>query len=251
MTNTSSSIKRLSKEQYDTYWDNGFLTVRNILSQDEIDKLKNECRRLWNYVEVTNQNNRIQWRIGAGGKKVADRIDPVLDLSPIFQDLVDDERLLILASDIINAQAGLFKLKLISKWPGTEGYKMHQDYSYWNFVGDIPFDDFVTVLIPLDPFTPMSGSIEMFPKLHHHRLEGPAEQKLDVDESKMDLSKGVILDLSPGDISFFHSMTPHRSNINQTRHNRESLFITYVKSEHGNLYDSYYSGRATDFLKIN
>lgn len=128
---------------------------------------------------------------------------------------------------------------------------MHQDYSYWNFVGDIPFDDFVTVLIPLDPFTPMSGSIEMFPKLHHHRLEGPAEQKLDVDESKMDLSKGVILDLSPGDISFFHSMTPHRSSINKTRHNRESLFITYVKSEHGNLYDSYYSGRATDFLKIN
>lgn len=251
MTNTTSSIKRLSKQQYDTYWDNGFLTVKDILSRDETDKLKNECRRLWNYVEVTHQNNRLQWRIGAGGKKVADRIDPVLDLSPMFQDLVDDKRLLTLANDIINAQVDLFKLKLISKWPGTEGYKMHQDYPYWDFVGDIPFDHFVTVLIPLDPFTPMSGAIEMFPQLHHHRLQGPAEQMLDVDESKMDLSKGVILDLSPGDVALFHGMTPHRSSINQSRHNRESLFITYVKSGHGNLYDSYYDGRASDFLKIN
>ena len=250
MTNTTSTVKRLSKQQYDTYWENGFLTVRDILAQDEIDKLKNECRRLWNYVEVTNQNNRIQWRIGAGGKKVADRIDPVLDISPMFQDLVDDERLLILVNDIINAQVELFKLKLISKWPGTEGYKMHQDYTYWRFVGDIPPDHFVTVLIPLDPFTPMSGATEMFPKLHHYRLEGTAEQKLDVDEEKMDLSRGVILSLSPGDVTFFHGMTPHRSNINQSRHNRESLFITYVKSGHGNLYGSYYSGRAADFLKI-
>ena len=250
MTDTASTIKRLNKQQYDTYWDNGFLIVRDIISQNEIDKLKNECRRLWNYVEVTDHNNRIQWRMSAEGKKVADRIDPVLDLSPMFQDLVEDERLLVLANDIINSKVELFKLKLISKWPGTEGYKMHQDYTYWDFVGNIPPDHFVTVLIPLDPFTAESGATEMFPKLHHHRLEGPENQTLDVDESKLDLSKGVILDLSPGDVALFHGMTPHRSNINQSRNNRESLFISYVKSGHGNLYGSYYSGRDTDFLKI-
>jgi ectoine hydroxylase-related dioxygenase (phytanoyl-CoA dioxygenase family) len=118
---------------------------------------------------------------------------------------------------------------------------LHQDYPYWSFVGDIPFDDFVNVLIPIDPFDRDRGATELFPGYHHAILEGPPDEPL--DDKAVDNNAGVLLTLSPGDVCLIHPLTPHRSGPNVSSKNRESLLVTYVRAGHGNLYERYYRRR--------
>lgn len=236
----------LTPSQIDEYRQTGFLALNGICSLKEIRSWQEECRRLWDSIDVGEDNPRLQWRDTVDGTRVADRIDPVLDISPVFERLVVDQRFVRAAADVLDGDPLVFKTKLISKWPGTTGYKMHQDYPYWSFVGDIPFEHFVNILIPIDPFDADSGATEVFPGYHDRILEGLPDEPRDVDESKMDLSEGVALIMNPGDIALFSGTTPHRSGVNRSKNNRESLFITYVRSEHGDLYNRYYE-KGPDF----
>ena len=133
---------------------------------------------------------------------------------------------------LIDADTDVFKSCLISKRPGTTGDPLHQDYPRWPGTGDVSPDDFVKVLMPIDPFNLDNGAIELFPGYHRHRLEEPTEEPRDVERSQVDLSKGIVLTLNPGDFVLFHVLLPHRSGPNRTSRNRESLFITYVRSGH-------------------
>lgn len=233
----------LTDSQIDGYRCEGFIVIRSVLQPGEVDILRGECRRLWSTIDLTKENPRLQRRETVDGATIADRIDPVLDLSPLFQQLVADPRLTVPVEQALDANAAVFKVKLISKWPGTAGYSIHQDYPYWSFVGDVPPDHFVTVLVALDLFDSKSGSTEMFPGLHQCRLGAPTDSPNDVDETLVDLRTGVILEMNPGDIALFHSLTPHRSGPNRSERNRESLFITYVRDHEGNLCSLYYAKR--------
>ncbi len=135
-----------------------------------------------------------------------------------------------------------FKDKLIMKRPGTLGYGMHQDYPYWEHLG-APADDYVTCFIALDPFDAASGSTEMFPGLHRRRLPAPPDDPFDCDERHMDLTKGYILDLAPGDVVMMHSLTPHRSAPNRSPLPRRVLIFSYTKARHAGIRARYDRGR--------
>jgi hypothetical protein len=87
--------------------------------------------------------------------------------------------LLDIVDALLDGPARVFKAKLISKWPGTEGYGLHHDLPYW------------------------SG-------------------------------------LEPGDLALSHAPTPHRSGPNRSPHNREGLFLSYARTEHGEVGAEYY-----------
>ena len=220
------------------YREKGFLTLNGICSLKEIRSWQEECRRLWDSVEVSEDNPRIMWRDRVNGGRVADRIDPVLDISPVFERLTADSRFVRAAADVLDGDPEIFKSTLISKWPGTTGYKLHQDYPNWSSVDDAPSDHFVNVLIPIDPFDAGSGATEVFPRHHHVVLEGPPDET--IDETAIDFGDGVTLALAPGDVALIHSLTPHRSGPNVSTRNRESLLVTYVRAGHGDLCGSYY-----------
>ena len=222
----------LTAQQIEEFWHTGHFVVRGLTSIKEVRSWQEECRRLWDSIEVTEDNPRLHWHDRATEGRVADRIDPLLDISPVFQRLTGDARFVRSAADLIDGDTDVFKACLISKQPGTTGDPLHQDYPGWPDAGDIPPDDFINVLMPIDPFNLDNGAIELFPGYHRFLLEGPSEEPRDVDESRIDLSKGVMLTLNPGDYVLFHGLIPHRSGPNRTARNRESLFITYVRSGH-------------------
>ena len=222
----------LTAQQIEEFWQSGYLVIRGLCSIKELRSWQEECRRVWDSVEVTEDNPRLLWRDRVTEGRVADRIDPLLDISPVFQRLTGDPRLVRSAADVIDADTDVFKSCLISKRPGTTGDALHQDYPRWPGTGDISPDDFVNVLMPIDPFNLDNGAIELFPGYHRHRLEEPTEEPRDVERSQVDLSKGVVLTLNPGDFVLFHVLLPHRSGPNRTSRNRESLFITYTRSGH-------------------
>lgn len=240
----------LPDSQLEHYRNHGFLVVRGVFLTSEIDALLGESKRIWEGVEVEASNPRVQWRLRVDGGRTADRIDPVLDISPLFERTAADPRVIGTAAQILGCTVPeLFKSKLISKWPQTSGYALHQDFTYWPGLGTASPDDFVTALLALDGSDDDSGALELFPGQHHHRLPPAADNPRDVDENAVDLSAGVRPELAPGDLVFFHSMTPHRSGPNRSQNNRQSLFFTYVVPGHDGLTRRYYEERPKDFME--
>ncbi len=242
-------MRTLSSSQLERYWQQGFLLVGGLFGPRQIAEFREESDRLWRLMEGDPTHRRIQRRRRVEGGTVADRIDPVADISPVFRAAAGDSRIIAIVEQLLKRRTPeLFKLKLISKWPQTCGYALHQDYSYWPGLGDASPDDFVTVLVALDRFEAGSGALELFPGLHHAKLPPPPGNPLDVDENSVVAETGFRPELNPGDAVFFHSMTPHRSGPNRSDHDRQSLFFTYMTPDHDDLGRKYYSERPDDFM---
>ena len=121
----------LSDQQIKRYRQDGFTTLPGVLDARRIQALRDECRRLWNRLASDGTSHRLQRRRTVNGEAVADRIDPVLDISPFLQGIAHDKTIVRPVSDLVRAgPPEIFKAKVISKWPQTLGYTMHQDYSY-------------------------------------------------------------------------------------------------------------------------
>ncbi|MDQ6910155.1 MAG: phytanoyl-CoA dioxygenase family protein [Actinomycetota bacterium] len=174
-----------------------------------------------------------------------DRLDPVIDLSPVLRAVTACSRLTRPVAQLLGDEPSLFKDKVIFKPPGAQGYKTHQDYAYWQWLTASP-DALVTVLVALDAATIDNGAVEFFPGRHKSLLTAPGAPA-DVDESILDVS-GEVVETSPGDVVMFHSLTPHRSGDNRSSSKRRQLYLSYNGAAHGNLYRSYYDKLHTSLL---
>jgi hypothetical protein len=234
-----STLTSTAPEELGTrYWRDGYVTVRNRFHAEEIAGWRAECDRLWSVVDGDPDAPRVQWRGHAREGQIRDRIDPVVDISPVFAALAADPRVVGMVREMLRAEPALMKAKLIAKRPGTAGYAMHQDFPYWAPLG-IPADDLLTLQVSIDPARADNGAVEVFPRLHHRRLESRPEEPLDVDDSRIDLSEGEVAELAPGDMLLFHSLTPHRSGPNGSPGPRRALFFTYATAAHGDVYRRY------------
>ncbi len=228
------TARTLSPGEIEAYGRDGLVVARGLLDPGEVRGGIEECDRLWASVSVDRSNTRVQWRGRVDGGEVADRIDPVLDISPLFTALSRDPRLAGPAGQLLDGTAVPFRSKVITKRPGTLGYSLHQDYPYWEHLG-LPPEAYVNALVAFDRFDAASGSPQLFPGLHHGRVPPPPENALDADESLVEGRAGVILELGPGDVAFFHGLTPHRSGPNRAEHPRRGFFLTYVPSRYPDL----------------
>ena len=228
----------LSPSEVDAYQHDGHVVLEGLFAADEVSSWVQECERLWATVRVERDNPRVQWRGLVDGGEIPDRIDPVLDISPVYDALSRDPRLIAAAGRLLDGTATPFKAKLITKRPGTLGYGMHQDYPYWELLG-LPASDYVNALVAFDPFEGENGSTELFTGMHHVHLPAPTGSPLDTDESVLQGRPSVMLTLAAGDVVLFHSLTPHRSGPNRGTHSRRGLFLTYVPARYPNLNDRY------------
>ena len=169
--------------------------------------------------------------------RLIERIDPVIDVSPIFDAMVRDERIVKPLHAIFGDEPKLFKDKLIFKLPGMSGYTMHQDQAWWQLC---PPDDILSVLIVIDGADASNGGIEVFSG-YHDKLrtpEGELRNFNDEEAAQIDEQRGVLPVTTPGDVVIFHSLTPHRSGPNTAQKSRRSLYLTYNAARVGDLYQA-------------
>ncbi len=215
------------------YWRDGYVALRGLFGTEEIAAWSAECDRLLHSDLVQPHNVRTPFRFNSGN--APERIDPVLDISPIFAGLINDPRILTIVEAIFQDTPLLFKDKLIFKAPGTDGYSMHQDQAWWQMCSA---DDMLSVSIQVDGATAANGCIELFPG-YHDRLLTPAGTLCNFraeERAQVDLSKGEKIETQPGDVLIFHSLAPHQSSTNLANVSRRSLYLTFSAARVGDLY---------------
>jgi hypothetical protein len=210
----------------DRYRTDGFAIARGLFSRSEIAEMTAESDRLFLRKELIDSDNiRCRWQNHEiTGECRFDCFDPVIDLSPLFDRVARDPRLLDLAGSTYEERAFLFKDKLIFKPPGAQGYALHQDYISWK---TFPMT-FCTIVLAIDASDAENGATEVFPGYHLNGLIGPRDGMYHpLNDKHVDLSKGVILDLQPGDAAIFSGYTPHRSGPNRSSRWRRMLYTSY------------------------
>ena len=148
----------------------------------------------------------------------------MIDLSDACERAARDPRLLDIVSALYGEPACLFKDKLIFKEPGSLGYNLHQDYISWK---SFP-TSFLTVILAIDAADASNGATEVFSGYHAQGCLTPRDGNYhQLPDDAVDLSKGVVLDLGPGDVAIFSGYTPHRSGPNRSAHSRRLLYLSY------------------------
>jgi len=218
----------------------GYAVVTNPFEAEEIGQWQRECDRLWALPGIQDGSEfRVDLRDTLEGRRVPERLDPVIDASPLFEALSRDERILRVARALLGEDVVLFKDKLIVKTPETVGYRTHQDFAYIAFLG-FPGDRQLAISIAVDSTGEENGAIEVFPAHHSKLLPSAADDEFLVDERVLDPSSGVIVSVEPGDMLILHALCPHRSRPNRTAKARRLLFFTYNAVSAGDHYATYY-----------
>jgi len=209
---------------------NGWCLVPAYLDAAELAKLRAEAERLFRDQALFDQRGAVP-----NSTTRADRLDPVIDVSPTFAELARDSRLLGLVGNALGGEPQLMKDKFIAKPPGAPGYGAHQDAAYWPGLG-VDASSFLTAIIFLDDATAEKGAIECAPGLHGKLLTDP-DEIADPDEAT--LGDFTMIEAKAGDMLLLHSLTPHRSGSNRSDEMRRALLFTYGVDPRPNLYAVY------------
>jgi 2-aminoethylphosphonate dioxygenase len=255
---TPISESPATEAQVRQYHNDGFLVLRNVFSSAEMAELQAEAARLFERTDLIDVNNiRCRWKNNAESDQCSfDCFDPVIDLGPVCARIARDPRILKAVGALYGEPACLFKDKLIFKPPGMEGYALHQDYISWD---SFPVS-FVTVILAIDAASGDNGATEVFPGYHKGgNMSANDGQYHELPLSAVDVSKGVRLDLEPGDFAIFSGYTPHRSAANQSKQWRRQLYLSYNSlSDGGEQRDAHYAefkvylqNRYADYGKTN
>lgn len=232
----STHTVKLKPEQVEQYHRTGYLVLRQWFTEEEAKQWQQECERLLTLDEYTDPDNlRSGYRVFENGERVIERIDPVHDISPVFNNLTKSERILNPVRQLFNNDTHLFKDKLIFKLPGVSGYTMHQDASWWQ---GFPYKRLLSVMVAIDGATKENGGLELFPG-YHHQLITPTGELRNMNEeeiAQIDQSRGELVETRPGDIIIFHSLAPHQSGPNTANYSRRQLYLTYSDAKYGDLY---------------
>lgn len=214
------------------YGVNGYLVLREVFSADEISALADEAEMLFGRSELIHKDNiRCRWQDHAEtGECRFDCFDPVIDIGPVSRYFAFDERILSVLRALYDDEAHLFKDKLIFKPPGATGYALHQDYIGWR---EFP-ETFVTVIVAIDSTDATNGATEVFPGYHLQGYLSPKDGDYhQLPPDVVDESRGVVLELAPGDVALFSGFTPHRSAANSSDRSRRQLYLSYNAGRDG------------------
>lgn len=140
-------------------------------------------------------------------------------------------------AQLLAEPAALFKEKINFKMPGGEGFTPHQDsQAGWETYASY----FVTVMVCVDEATAKNGCLQMAAGYHKKGIMREWEPLNDSDMSGMDF---VEMPTYPGDIAFFDSYAPHRSEPNMSETIRRLYFATYNKASEGEHLEAYYDDK--------
>jgi hypothetical protein len=168
----------------------------------------------------------------SGGPIAGDmRHKPHLYLT-FLSDLIHHPRILDAVEDVLGPNLLVWSTSFFIKEPDNAGFvSWHQDATYWG----LSSPDVMTVWVAFTPANLLNGCMMFMPESHNGQLEHvdtfdknnllSRGQEIAV---KVDESKGVAVELEPGQASLHHVLLAHGSAPNKSADRRIGFAIRYI-----------------------
>jgi phytanoyl-CoA hydroxylase len=220
---------QLTPQQVAGYHHDGYLIVRDFLSQPEIEKLYKIAT-----ADEVLRNHAFDLNDQSGKKtKLTLWYNPGEDA---FGLLTRSRRIVEAAGLLLDGDSPVchFHSKLMQKEPRVGGaWEWHQDYGYW-YKNEFLFpDQLLSIMIAITAANKANGCLQVIGGSHKlGRIEhGFAGEQVGASQHYVDLALRtlplVYVELEPGDALFFHSNLLHRSAANLSDKARWSLISVY------------------------
>jgi len=169
------------------------------------------------------------------GEDLVCRIENIAPFHPGFNALA--KALAGPVSRLLGEDAVLFKEKINFKMPGGDGFKPHQDsQAGWNAYADF----FISALVSIDASDVENGCLQMCAGHHRRGLMRSWEPLTGDDMAGMEFRP---VPTAPGDVVFFDSYAPHRSDPNLSERVRRIYYATYNRASAGDHMARYYADK--------
>src|SRR6266850_4891232 len=222
---------RLSDQQIDFYEQNGFLAGIRMLSDEQVEILRDELNVLTN---PAHSGRELFYEYNSN-----ESTDPTTTLfhalgawrvSPAFHDLLWNRAFLIPAAQLLGAPVRFWHDQIFYK-PAHHGgiVAWHQDYSYWTRTRPMAH---LSCWIGLDDSKIENGCVHYVPHSHRWSLlpvTGLADNMNAIQSVLNDKQKKEFLpfpiELEKGEASFHHPLMVHGSFGNKTERPRRAVVI--------------------------
>jgi hypothetical protein len=205
----------------------GFLILRGVLVQAELDELDREIRRL-----AENHATTRRIREGFDLEPIQDpnqkiptfrKIGGISELSPAFDALMRHPKIMDMLSAVMGPRIELYRDVVMMK-PKRVGREKpwHQDSVYW------PWNpmDLCSAMTALDEALPENGCLQIIPRTHWKEIQHYGEElQIDIDEQMQ--AQTYYVPMQAGDTLLFHSLLLHASEPNFSEQDRRVVIFSY------------------------
>lgn len=227
----------------DRYWQDGYLTYQAVVSEAQLEQLRQEATRLLQLCTKESERyaKRIEWEVDhlaegqkAGMDKVIRKLEPISDLSPVFAEFAFSPGITEPVSTIFGEAVELFEDKLNLKLPGGSAYPWHQD---WACCWRAHTDELITCFIYLDDADEANGCLKVIPGSHQGKPIHPFKpgSRFEVDPAYIDQNNIVSVPLKAGEMIFFDPYLLHFSDLNRSNIPRRAIIYTYHPARLGKI----------------
>ena len=235
---SKQQLRSLTEEQVAQFKLNGFLTVENVLTPEEVETIAahSDLIAAGKAENIPSTSIQIEPAITQSGKPIENQ---VLSVRKLYNLAVYDD---IMWSHVTNPKV----VDVIADLLGTDDIKMygdqffmkapkgvgsaqqwHQDSASWR---DIFPMDLVSAWTALDHATEENGCLNFLPGTHRWGMVRGERLSVFLDDLGGEQWPMVPAPLAPGSISFHHSLTLHMSNANLSGKRRRGYAIHYMRA---------------------
>ncbi len=218
------------------YHEKGYHVERGLLSQKEIDALFASLRSVIRRETVDSDRIFLQEEPALKDAqadvppegRIYRKIEGLVRWNEDYNNLASHPRILGIIESVAGPDIKVFRDALMMKPPRHGSPKpWHQDSAYWL----IEPMDLISVWIALDDATAENGCMRVIPGSHR---EGLIEHKqlfdFQVEDSQIDLSREVPVEMKAGDGLFFHSLLLHATSPNTSDKSRRAMIVSYMSA---------------------
>ncbi len=234
-TSATSLPAGLTSEQMAFFEENGYLAGVRLLSDTQVNQLREELERL---VDPSSPGHELFYEFHSNEStdrsKILFHALGAWRIEPGFHDLLWNPAFVIPATQLLGGPVRFWHDQLFCK-PAHHGgvVAWHQDYSYWTRTTPLAH---LTCWIGLDDSTRENGCLQYIPGSHRWPdlpitgLTGEMNSIQDVlTAEQRELFKPVHIELRKGECSFHHARTIHGSEANLTDRPRRATVINVFR----------------------
>ncbi|MFC7156948.1 phytanoyl-CoA dioxygenase family protein [Halomarina halobia] len=230
----------LTDEQFEQYQREGYVVVENVLTADEVERVR---RRLDDYVTGEREERQFGRMLEPAAEEDGFEFDrpgdPVRKFEgvgmvredDVFREVAFHDGVVEAVTQLQGPNLKLLRSAAMLKPPGVGSEKkFHQDAAYY----PIRPMDHVTVWIALDEATTENGCMQVVPAAHTDGLLRHEELEYETDIALAGSDYGerdtVALPMGPGDALFQHCLLPHYTAPNESERWRRAFIVAYMRA---------------------